>query len=99
MGELLARGQRGDTEGMLAHSADFLDLMGTFVVAWQWLALYVVAQRSTRAGATQHTVRDDALRCTAQYFINTELPRVQLLAGLCRNAEDSYVKMRPEWFA
>ena len=99
VGELLARGQRGDTEGMLAHSADFLDLMGTFVVAWQWLALYVVAQRSTQAGATQHAVRDDALRCTAQYFINTELPRVQLLAALCRNAEDSYVKMRPEWFA
>ena len=99
VGELLARGQRGDTEGMLAHSADFLDLMGTFVVAWQWLALYVVAQRSTQGGAAQNATRDEALRCTAQYFINTELPRVALLAALCRNAEDSYVKMRPEWFA
>ena len=96
--QLLARGQRGDTQGMLAHSADFLDLLGTFVVGWQWLALYVVAQRSTASGATAREARDEGLRCTAQYYLTTELPRVHLLATLCREAEDSYVKMRPEWF-
>ncbi|MCB9661802.1 MAG: acyl-CoA dehydrogenase [Sandaracinaceae bacterium] len=96
--ELLGRGMRGDAAGMLSHSADFLDLLGTLVVGWQWLALYVVAQRSTAAGATQHAARDEGLRCTAQYFLTTELPRVALLAALCRSAEDSYVKMRPEWF-
>ncbi len=97
--ELIGRGLRGDTQGMLSHSADFLELMGTFAVAWQWLALYTIAQRSMESGKESTRARDEGLRCAAQYWLNTELPNVHRLAALCRDAEDSYVKMRPEWFA
>jgi len=34
----------------------------------------------------------------AQYWIRTELPRVAALAALCAEGEDSYGRMRPEWF-
>ena len=34
----------------------------------------------------------------AQYWIHTELPRVSLLVALCRTGEDSYTRMKPEWF-
>lgn len=34
----------------------------------------------------------------AQYWIQTELPRVAHLSELCEAAEDSYAEMSPEWF-
>ena len=34
----------------------------------------------------------------AQYWINTELPRVGTLGALCRSGEDSYARAQAEWF-
>ena len=34
----------------------------------------------------------------AQYWIATELPRAGTLAALCRTNDDSYARMRPDWF-
>ncbi|HWU90143.1 MAG TPA: acyl-CoA dehydrogenase C-terminal domain-containing protein, partial [Kofleriaceae bacterium] len=34
----------------------------------------------------------------AQYWLCTELPRIPHLAALCRDGEDSYGRMRPDWF-
>ncbi|MFP2926930.1 hypothetical protein ACLESO_17370, partial [Pyxidicoccus sp. 3LG] len=33
--EVASRGLAGDVEGMLRHSADYLDLFGTHAVAWR----------------------------------------------------------------
>jgi len=44
--ELGARGRSGDAEGMLAHATDYLDLMSTVVIAWQWIELAAVAHEA-----------------------------------------------------
>ncbi len=97
---LAARGLAGDVEGMLLHAADYLDLFGTVVIAWQWLELAAVA-REALAGTLPcgHAARDagyyEAKLAAAQYWIHTELPRIDHLARLCRDAEDSYGRLDP----
>jgi butyryl-CoA dehydrogenase len=88
---LAGLGTSGQVEAMLAHAADYLDLMGVLLVAWQWLV---------QAAALRETGREDAfargkLRA-AQYWLATELPRVEHLARLCEDVEDSYLAVRAD---
>ena len=89
----------GDVEAMLLHSADYMELFSLVVIGWQWLAQAAAAKeaRSVARGEDDLAFYAGKL-CAAQYWANTELPRVLALADLCRAGEDSYAKMRPEWF-
>ncbi|WP_437596166.1 acyl-CoA dehydrogenase [Sorangium sp. So ce590] len=101
LGELTAHlaeaGVRGDVERMLRHSADYLELASVLVVAWQWLAMAAAAREGLARGASPAGFYEGKL-CAAQYWFSTELPRVEALAALCRSGDDSYARMRPEWF-
>jgi len=92
-----ARGMGGEVERMLRHSADFLDLFGVLAVAWRWLAQAAAAKVALARGAPERDFYEGKLGA-AQYWFAVEVPHVPLLAGLCRTAEDSYARMRPEWF-
>ncbi len=85
-----ARGAGGDLEGMLGHSADYLEAASVVVIGWIWARLAAATGR-----------RDDAfakgLRAAAQYWLATELPRVPALAALCDPGESSYLKLDPDW--
>ncbi|WP_437567012.1 acyl-CoA dehydrogenase [Sorangium sp. So ce542] len=94
---LAEAGLRGDVERMLRHSADYLELASILVVAWQWLAMAAAAREGLARGASPAGFYEGKL-CAAQYWFSTELPRAQALAALCRSGEDSYARMRPEWF-
>ncbi len=100
-GELAQRGTR-EPSAMLVHATDYLDLFSTVVIAWQWLELAAVA-REALAGALPRgrAARDAgfyrAKLAAAQYWIHTELPRVEVLARLCRDGEDSYATLDPAW--
>jgi alkylation response protein AidB-like acyl-CoA dehydrogenase len=91
--ELGQRGMAGDADGMLGHSWDYLDLFATLVIGWQWLHMDAVARTAPVAEE-----RKRATEATAQYWIRTEVPRIEHLAHLCRTNEDSYIKAEPEWF-
>ncbi|MFW6052048.1 MAG: acyl-CoA dehydrogenase [Myxococcota bacterium] len=94
--ELGGRGARGDVDGMLLHSVDYLDLFSTAIVGWQWLRQAAAARR---AGARdgRSSFHEGILRAT-QYWIRTELPRIDHLAELCRTAEDSYAAMTADMY-
>jgi alkylation response protein AidB-like acyl-CoA dehydrogenase len=98
-----ARGLGGDVAGMLLHSADYLELCSIWVIGWQWLAQAAAALAALAALAAGRGAGGDAgfyegKLAAAQYWLRTELPRVAHLAALCRDAEDSYARMRPDWF-
>lgn len=95
---LASLGIAGDPDAMLLHSVDYLDLAGTVVVAWQWLAQAAAAKERLPEASEQDRAFYEGKLCTAQYWINTELPRVGYLAGLCRSGEDSYGRMQGDWF-
>jgi butyryl-CoA dehydrogenase len=96
--QLAGLGMAGDVEGMMRHSVDYMDLFSTVVVAWQWLLQAAVAKEKLAAGAAHDTPFYEGKVCAAEYWIKTELPRVEQLAALCRSAEDSYVRMESTWY-
>jgi butyryl-CoA dehydrogenase len=95
--DLGAMGLSGDVDRMMLHSADYLELFSTVAVGWQWLLQAAVAREALTRGAEPRSFYEGKL-CAAQYWIATELPRAAHLADLCRKAEDSYARMRPDWF-
>ena len=101
-GELARRGLAGDPEAMLAHASDYLELFSIVVIAWQWLELAAISREALagplpRGRASRDEGYYRARLAAAQYWIRTELPRVEHLAALCRDGEDSYVRLDPAW--
>ena len=91
--ELGQRGMSGDADGMLGHSWDYLDMFATLVIGWQWLNMAAAAQAAPLSDERKH-----GIEAATQYWIRTEIPRIPLLANLCRENEDSYIKAQPSWF-
>ena len=100
--ELAQRGMSGDPTGMMLHATDYLELASTLVIAWQWLELAAIAKEALAGSLPRgRASRDDNYYrgnlAAAQYWIRTELPRVDVLARLCRDGEDSYGALDPAW--
>jgi butyryl-CoA dehydrogenase len=93
--ELGGRGMRGDVDGMMAHATDYLELFSIAVIGWQWLELAAAAaERAARDATWARTAK--AHTAAARYWLATELPRIDHLAGLCRSGEDSYLSLDPD---
>ena len=90
-------GMSGDVEGMMRHSADFLCLFAIVVVSWLWLWEGTIAKEALARGTDDRDFYEGKLHA-AQYWIATELPKVEALAALCRSGEDSYATMKDDWF-
>ncbi|PTL81546.1 acyl-CoA dehydrogenase [Vitiosangium sp. GDMCC 1.1324] len=95
--ELGSAGMSGEVERMLRHSADYMELFSVLAVAWRWLAQAAAAREGLRRGEESRDFYEGKL-AAAQYWIHSELPRVKTLSALCRTGDDSYTRMRPEWF-
>ncbi len=85
-----ARGAAGDVEGMLAHSADFMELLSTVIIGWVWVALTNPLGERTDDFA-------QGLRAARAYWFATELTRVPALAELVTSADRSFVDLRDAW--
>jgi butyryl-CoA dehydrogenase len=86
---LLARAAQ-DPRAALRHAVDYLDLVSTIVVAWQWLLMATAAHEGLAIGAQSDQDFYRGKLAAARYFSRAELPRVALLAALCESAEDSF---------
>ena len=96
LGEL---GAKGDVEGMMRHSFDYMEMLSLVVIGWQWIEQAAAANEGLASGPSSSD-RDfyEGKLVAAQYWVNTELPRVGTLGALCRSNEDSYAKAQPSWF-
>ncbi len=88
---LAGKALEGDVPGMLLHSADYLDAVSTWVVAWLWLE-----QAAAVHEAPLRTAFHEGKLRAAQYWLATELPRCRQLAALCVAGEDSYAQVPEE---
>jgi len=101
-GVLAQRGLAGQADAMVSHATDYLDLFSTVVIAWQWLELAAIAREALagslpRGRASRDAGYYQAKLSAAQYWLHTELPRIDHLAALCRDGEDSYSALNPDW--
>ena len=94
--ELARRGLDGDVEGMLLHSADYLELFSTLCVAWAWLEQAAAAREALASGRGDPDFLEGTL-AAARYWIRGELPGIGPLVERCRAGEDSYGRVRPGW--
>jgi len=85
------KGARGDLEGMLGHSADFLEAMSVVVIGWVWTKV-------TNACAGRDDAFADGLRAAATYWLVTDVPRVSALLDLCTSCERSFLDVRVDSF-
>src|SRR5262249_28315757 len=95
--DLAQRGLRGDVEGMLLHSADYLELFSILVIGWQWLVMAAVARESLGKGGAEADYYEGKV-AAAEYWAKSEITRLNGLAELCSSAEGSYARMKPDWF-
>jgi butyryl-CoA dehydrogenase len=84
-----------DVERALQNSVDYLDLLGTLVIGWQWLKLASVAkERSSGATASDEAATSfygGKLRA-AQYWFEHEMPRVPMLAEVIVRGDDAFLR-------
>jgi butyryl-CoA dehydrogenase len=88
-------GMQGDVAGMLRHSAHYLDLASTLVVGWMWLEMATTAQKNRKKDPPDADFYE-GITLAAQYWISTEVSRIDYLAKLCQSGEDSYARIRAE---
>lgn len=88
----LGRRAQSDLEASLGHATDFLDLMSTVVVAWQWLSMATCVRRRDADGSTAF---GRGKLAAAEHFLRSELPRVDVLARRCLE-DESYVRLDPD---
>jgi len=86
-----------EPEVALHHSVDYLHALSVAVIGWMWLLSAAVARERLASGRGDREHAQGKL-CAAQYWFETELPRVHSLCELIQKHEDSYVRMQPEWF-
>jgi butyryl-CoA dehydrogenase len=94
---LATLGMSGHVDDMMRHSVDYLDLFATVVIAWQWVLQAAIAKEGLAASRRPAEFYEGKM-CAAEYWIKTELPRIEHLAHLCRTGEGSYARMAAEWF-
>lgn len=82
-----------DVEFLLLHSVDYLSMFSIVVVAWQWLQQATAAKRANSKEAFYR-----GKLAAAQYWIKTELPKIEHLAALCSDGEDSYLDIPTDAF-
>jgi alkylation response protein AidB-like acyl-CoA dehydrogenase len=96
LGEL---GTKGEVEAMMRHSFDYMEMLSIVVLAWVWIDQAAAAKeglgREPNAGDRDFY---EGKLAAAQYWIQTEVPRVGALGALCRSGEDSYARAQPSWF-
>ncbi len=85
------RGASGDVEGMLSHSADYLDYGSTLIIGWMWLKMTLAAH-----GRTDEFAK--GLGAASLYWQVTELPRLDAIAARCESNERSYLDATAGYF-
>jgi len=88
----------GVAEEALANATPYLQAFGHLVVAWLWLDVALVAERTF---ANDSVVRDDFLNGklqAARYFFEFELPKIDAWLGVVASRNPTCREMREEWF-
>jgi butyryl-CoA dehydrogenase len=85
-----------DPAAALGHAVDYLEMLATVVVAWQWLDMASAAQRGLGDAKASDAGFYRGKLQAARYFFRTDLPRVTQLAALCESFEDSYQSVTAE---
>lgn len=86
---LLAEAQTGRQDRFLANSVTYLEMMGHSVVAWMWLRMAIVAEKSLKTSCAADSAFYRGKLRACQYFYRSELPKTVLQAQLLQSLDDT----------
>jgi len=97
---LLGFAMKGDYEEFLADAAIFMELMGTLVIAWQWLRLGTVAKEAlvTANGDFADSFYESNIH-TMKFFYKYELTRTTGLAEILMSTDSLTILKEKELIA
>jgi alkylation response protein AidB-like acyl-CoA dehydrogenase len=96
--KLLALRRAGETADALANASLYLEAFGHTVMGWLWLQQAWCAQKGLAEGGPQTASFYEGKLKTCDYFCRYELPRVQALGSVLREADRTTQEMQPDWF-
>ena len=77
---LVGYAMKGEHERFIADATIFMELMGTVVIAWQWLKMATTAKTALVTGNTTYTPNFYESKIhTMRFFFKYELPKIQSL--------------------
>ena len=85
-----------DPERFLADASLFLELYGHIVIAWQWLQMAQVAEKTHESADFSQDFLKGKTSC-CEYYIAYELPKVAYLAGRLQSSSYPTLHCKPEW--
>lgn len=90
---------QGDTDRALANSAVYLDVMGTYTVAWLWLEM---TDKAITAFEHSSDTEEQAFMAgklqALRYFMRWEVPQAEQKLERLRDFDDSWAAMHEDWF-
>jgi len=89
IGELLNFAMSGKHERYLADATIFMEMMGTIIIAWQWLKMANAAElclQSDEKALNKEFYENKKL--TMQYFFTYELPKIYSLKAILMNKDN-----------
>ena len=92
-------GEQGP-EVFLSDATLYLELFGIVTIAWQWLKQACAAQAASGKNPSEESERFlQGKLCTARYFFEYELPKIEGLCTRLMKADGMCARMSPELFA
>lgn len=90
---------QGDIDKALANSAVYLDVMGTYTVAWLWLEMADKALTAFESSPDNEAQAFMAGKLQAlRYFMRWELPEARQKLERLAEFDDSWAGMHNDWF-
>jgi len=96
-GQIGTRAIKDPNQG-LQTSVDYLDLVSTTAIGWQWLKMAAVASEGLQGGAAVDADFYRGKLRAAPYWFHNEMPRTATLAKVIVEADDAFRTMEEAWF-
>jgi alkylation response protein AidB-like acyl-CoA dehydrogenase len=88
----------GEPDEALANATPYLQAFGHTMLAWMWLELAMVAQRSLAMGGDRRSDFCQGKLAAARYFFRYELPKIDAWLGVVAARDATCRDMREAWF-
>ena len=82
----------------LANSHEFLNMCGSFVIAWMWLKQDKISARMLAEENCENQSFYQGKRMTSKYFFDHELPKTIHQTNLLLSLDRTTLDMNSEWF-
>ena len=95
---LMGAGNAGNLDSMLCNSHEYLNMMGTTLIAWRWLEMELAAGVSRGCGDDSKEAFYESKLICSRYFFSHELPKTVHQANLLTSMDNINLEVADHHF-